>query len=129
MNTETANAELNEITGAIIGAAQNVSATLGCGFLEKVYENALAMELRIRGREVVQQKAIEVRYRQEVVGEYVADLIVDRRVVVELKATLCLERVHKAQCLNYLRATGMRIALLLNFGRPKLEIQRIVSGY
>jgi GxxExxY protein len=129
MNTETANAELNEITGAIIGAAQSVSATLGCGFLEKVYENALAMELRIRGREVVQQKAIEVRYRQEVVGEYVADLIVDRRVVVELKATLCLERVHKAQCLNYLRATGMRIALLLNFGRPRLEIQRIVSGY
>ena len=129
MNTENANAKLNEITGAIIGAAQCVSGTLGCGFLEKVYENALALELRSRGHGVAQQKAIDVRYREEIVGEYMADLIVDGRIVVELKAISCLEAAHKAQCLNYLRATGMRLAILLNFGRPKLEVRRIVSGY
>ena len=129
MNTENANAELNEITGAIIGAAQSVSGTLGCGFLEKVYENALALELKMRGHEVARQKAVDVRYHEEIVGEYVADLIVDRRVVVEVKAISGLEPAHKAQCLNYLRATGMRLAILLNFGRPKLEVRRIISGY
>src|ERR1700716_3877532 len=128
MNTENAT-DLNEITSAIIGAAQTVSAALGCGFLEKIYENALALELRLRGHEVRQQQAVDVRYRQEIVGDYVADLIVDRRVIVELKAMPCLEAVHKAQCLNYLRATGMRLALLLNFGRPKLEVRRVISGY
>ena len=128
MNTENAS-DLNEITGAIIGAAQSVSSTLGCGFLEKVYENALVLELRLRGWQVAQQKAVEVRYREEIVGEYMADLIVDRRVVVELKAVASLETVHKAQCLNYLRATGMRLAILLNFGRPRLEVRRVVSGY
>jgi GxxExxY protein len=128
MNTENAT-ELNDITSAIIGAAQTVSKTLGCGFLEKVYENALALELRVRGHEVRQHQAVEVRYREEIVGDYVADLIVDRKVIVELKATPCLEAVHKAQCLNYLRATGMRLALLVNFGRPKLEVRRVISGY
>ena len=129
MNTENALQELNEITGAVIGAAQKVSGTLGCGFLEKVYENALAIELRRRGREVAQQKGVDVRYGEEIVGRYVADLIADHRVIVELKASPVLDRAHKAQCLNYLRATGLRIALLLNFGRPRLEVHRIVSGY
>jgi len=125
MNTE----ELNEITRAIIGAAQRVSGTLGCGFLEKVYENSMVIELRRKGLRVSQQHAVHVRYESEIVGEYVADLIVDDAVVVELKASPMLEPVHKAQCLNYLRATGLRLALLLNFGRPKLEVRRIVSGY
>jgi GxxExxY protein len=129
MNTEKATADLNEVTAAIIGAALKVSGILGCGFLEKVYENALAIELRRRGHKVAQQKAIAVRYGEEIVGEYFADLLVDDRVVVELKAALCVDRVHKAQCLNYLRATSLRFALLLNFGRPKLEVHRIVSGY
>ena len=129
MNTENSNAELNEITGAIIGAAQQVSGALGCGFLEKVYENALALELRMRGHKVAQQKAVDVRYREAIVGEYFADLLVDDRVVVELKAVSCLELAHKAQCMNYLRAARMRIAILLNFGRPKLEVRRIISGY
>ena len=128
MNTDDV-AGLNEITEAIIGAAQTVSGILGCGFLEKVYENALALELRRRGHEVQQQHPVDVRYREEIVGGYVADLIVDRKVIVELKATPCLEAIHKAQCLNYLRATGMRLALLLNFGRPRLEARRIISGY
>jgi GxxExxY protein len=122
MNTENT-AELNVITGAVIGSAQTVSSVLGCGFLEKVYENALALELRARGHGVRQQHAVDVRYRGQIVGDYVADLIVDQQVVVELKAITCLDPIHKAQCLNYLRATGMRLALLLNFGRPKLEVR------
>jgi len=129
MNTEKPIKELNEITGAVIGAAQRVSGTLGTGFLEKVYENSLALELRKRGHEVWQQHAVDVRYNEEIVGEYLADLVVDRAVIVELKATPSLLAIHKAQCLNYLRATGLRLAILLNFGRPKLEVCRIVSGY
>ena len=128
MNTDTAT-ELNEITNAIIGAAQTVSTALGCGFLEKVYENALALELRMQGHDVRQQYAVDVRYREEIVGDYVADLVVDGKVVVELKAMPCLDAIHKAQCLNYLRATGLRLALLLNFGRPRLEVRRVISGY
>jgi GxxExxY protein len=128
MNTENTT-ELSDITGAIIGAAQTVSSVLGCRFLEKVYENALTLELRARGHEVRQQHAVDVRYREEIVGAYVADLMVDQQVIVELKAMPCLESIHKAQCLNYLRAAGMRLALLLNFGRPKLEVRRIISGY
>ena len=120
--------ELDRISHSIIGAAQRVSSTLGCGFLEKVYENSLAIELRRRGHDVRQQQHVDVRYDNEIVGEYVADLIIDREVVVELKAILGLEPLHKAQCLNYLRATGLRLALLLNFGRPKLEVRRVVSG-
>jgi GxxExxY protein len=120
--------ELDRISHSIIGAAQRVSSTLGCGFLEKVYENSLAIELRRRGHDVRQQQHVDVLYDNEIVGEYVADLIIDREVVVELKAILGLEPLHKAQCLNYLRATGLRLALLLNFGRPKLEVRRVVSG-
>ena len=122
MNTEKAterqgdeNLELNEITAAIIGAAHRVSSTLGCGFLEKVYENAMVFELRSRGHEVWQQHGVDVRYGKEIVGEYSADLVVERRVIVELKAVDCLARLHSAQCLNYLRATGMRLALLIDF--------------
>ena len=115
MNTDSSDERLNRITGSIIGAAQAVSSELGSGFLEKVYENALAFELRRRGHEVAQQKAVDVRYRQEIVGQYFADLVVDRCVLVELKAVAGLEKIHRAQCLNYLRATGLRISLLLNF--------------
>jgi len=120
---------INETSAAIIGAAQAVSSALGCGFLEKVYENAPAVELRMRGHDVEQQSPIDVRYRREIVGAYFADLIVDKRVVVELKAVTCLDSSHKAQCLNYLRATDMRVAILPNFGRPRLEVRRVISGY
>lgn len=129
MNTDTSDEKLNLITGAIIGAAQAVSNILGCGFLEKVYENSLAVELRRRGHVVRQQFSVEVRYKTEIVGEYVADLLVDDCVIVELKSMPMTERIHRAHCLNYLRATGLRFALLLNFGRPRLEVHRIVSGF
>ena len=115
------------ITEAVIGSAFDVANTLGCGFLEKVYENALAIELRRKGHNVEQQKEVEVWYKGEIVGFYHADLMVDEKVVVELKAVAALERAHRAQCLNYLRATRVETGLVINFGRPRLEIQRVVA--
>jgi GxxExxY protein len=126
MDTDTHRSKLNEITQAIIGCAFTVSNTLGCGFLEKVYENALALELRKAGLRAVQQHGVEVRCDGRVIGEFAADLLVEECIVVELKATSTLGEPHMAQCLNYLKATGLPLCLLLNFGRPKLEIRRIV---
>jgi GxxExxY protein len=126
MNADVSSEVLNRISHGIIGAAQAVSNALGCGFLEKVYENALALELRQLGHRVEQQVGIEVRYKKEIVGAYVADLLVDGQVIVELKATRHIEPIHRAQCLNYLRGTGRRLALVLNFGAPRLEIGRVV---
>ncbi|NIA15549.1 MAG: GxxExxY protein [Nitrospiraceae bacterium] len=118
--------ELNQITERIIGCGYTVSNTLGVGFLEKVYENALTHELRKDGLRVEQQRAIQVVYDGVVVGEYVADLLVEDTVLVELKALKALEGVHVAQCLNYMCATGLRACLLLNFGETKLGIKRLV---
>src|SRR5688572_11070382 len=111
---------LDEITAAIIGAAYKVSSRLGFGFLDKVYENALAIELRNAGLQVDQQRPVFVRYGEEIVGDYITDLLVEGAVVVEIKAVPALERRQHAQCVNYLRATGLRVCLLLNFGRPRL---------
>jgi GxxExxY protein len=115
----------NLITSRIIGAGQAVSNALGCGFLEKVYENALAVELKRGGMNVEQQKEIQVRYRDEIVGFYIADLLVEGSVLVELKTAFSLDRIHRAQCINYLKATGHRVCLLLNFGKPRLDVERI----
>jgi GxxExxY protein len=117
---------LNGISERIIGCAFGVANTLGCGFVEKVYENALALDLRQAGFAVEQQAAVQVRYRGVIVGRYVADLLVERRVVVELKAVRALDDVHRAQCINYLNASGLHLCLLLNFGRPQLEYKRLV---
>ena len=114
------------VTERIIGCAYRVANTLGAGFLEKVYENALGIELRKAGLHVKQQWPIEVRYEGAVVGEYVADLLVDDVVLIELKAAKALDEIHKAQCINYLKASGLSVCLLLNFGAPKVQIQRIV---
>jgi GxxExxY protein len=113
------------LSETVLGCAFRVSNTLGAGFLEKVYENALTHELRKSGLAVVQQAPIQVVYDGEVVGSYAADLLVESRLIVELKACKALEDVHMAQCLNYLKATGIRTCLLLNFGTPKLQIKRI----
>jgi GxxExxY protein len=115
------------VTERIIGCAFKVSNTLGSGFLEKVYENALAYELRKSGINCEQQKPVKVLYEGVVVGDYAADLLVDDRVIVELKACKALDDVHMAQCLNYLKATGKRLCLLMNFGQPRVEIKRIVK--
>jgi GxxExxY protein len=115
-----------KLTERILGAAFKVHNELGCGFLEKVYENAMVVELRQGGVPSEQQKAIQVNYGGAIVGDYQADLIVDGRVLVECKAASQLDSVHEAQLLNYLRATRIRVGLLLNFGRPKLQHRRLV---
>ena len=120
--------EINEITEKVIGSAFIVSNTLGSGFLEKVYENALTHELRKTGLSLEQQYGIPVYYDGVVVGDYVADLLVEDGVVVELKSVKSLDEIHMAQALNYLKATGLLICLLINFGRPKIEIKRIAGA-
>ena len=101
---------------------------LGCGFLEKVYENALAHEIRKAGFPVKQQHSIHVWYDGVVVGEYVADLLVADSVLVELKAVNAIDPIHTAQCLNYLKGTGLEVCLLINFGKPRVEIKRIIQN-
>ena len=117
------------ITESAIGAAFRVSNALGCGFLERVYENALAHEIRKQGLVVHQQRQIHVRYDGIVVGEYCADLLVENCVLIELKVVEKLMPVHRAQCIIYLRACDIPICLLLNFKRAKLEIERIVCNF
>jgi GxxExxY protein len=102
---------------------------LGSGFLEKVYENALAYELRQMGLKVEQQKPIAVSYRAVVVGAYFADFLVEGLILVEVKTVRTLDEIHLAQCLSYLKASGLRYGLLLNFGRPKVQVKRVVYGY
>ncbi len=119
---------LKDLSGAVIGCAFTVLNTLGAGFLEKVYENALAVELRDAGLTVAQQQGAEVVYRGRLVGAYVADLVVEDKLLVELKAVKALDEMHIAQCVNYLRATGLRLGLVLNFGKPRLEIKRVANG-
>jgi GxxExxY protein len=115
-----------ELTEKILGAAIKLHNALGCGFLERVYENALAAEMKKSGVSVEQQKSFPVWYDGVVVGDYVADLVVAGRAVVECKAVQNLEPVHEAQLLNYLKASGLRVGLLLNFARPKLQYRRMV---
>lgn len=115
-----------ELTEKILGAAFKVQNTLGCGFLEKVYENALVVELGRHEIAVEQQKPLQVSYEGAIVGAYLADLVADNRVIVECKAVNQLDPIHEAQLLNYLKATGIRVGLLLNFGRPKLQYRRFV---
>ena len=117
--------EINKITETIIGCAYKVGNALGCGFLEKVYENALAHEIRKNGLEARQQERIKVYYDNVEVGDYEADILVQGKVIIELKAVKNFDDVHKAQCLNYLKATGLKICLLINFGNPRVEIKRI----
>ena len=120
--------EVNAITEKIIGCAYSVSNTLGIGFVEKVYENAMVVALQKTDVNVEQQYPIKVTFDGVVVGEFYADLFVERRVLVELKAVSMLNQDHTAQALNYLRATGADVCLLLNFARPKIEIKRLLPS-
>ena len=112
-----------EITSGIINAFYLVYNTLGYGFLEKVYENVLLHEFRKRGLQVEQQKPIKVIFDGVVVGEYFADLLVEDKVIVELKVAVAISDAHKAQLINYLKATGVEVGLILNFG-PKATFKR-----
>jgi GxxExxY protein len=116
----------DSLTEQIIGAVFEVSNNLGSGFLEKVYERALLHELRLRTIQAVAQASFRVMYKGLCTGEYVADILVENAVLVELKCVERLNSEHMAQCLNYLRASGMRICLLINFQKPMVEWKRIV---
>ena len=120
--------DINDITYAINGAVFEVNRVLGPGFPEKVYENALLIELRSRGLKAESRVPIKVLYKEDVVGEYIADILVEERVIIELKTVESLEKIHEAQLLNYLRATGIRLGLLVNFKHPKAEIKRLVHN-
>lgn len=113
------------MTGRILAAAFEVSNILGNGFLEVVYQKALLKELSLAGLFVEREVSYRINYKGDPVGTYIADLVVERSVVVELKAIEALASGHVGQCLNYLRASGLQTALLLNFGKPKLEFKRI----
>jgi GxxExxY protein len=117
-----------EITGKIIGAFYTVYNTLGHGFLEKVYENALVLELRKQGMIAEQQKRVDVFYDEQRVGEYFADIIVDRCVILELKAAEAIAPEHEAQLINYLKGTTLEVGLLLNFGPKPQFVRRILTN-
>ena len=117
-----------DITEKIIGAAYKVANTLGAGFLEKVYENALAIELKKSGLSVKQQYSLPVYYEDQLVGNYFADLLVEDSVIVELKAVRELVSEFSAQVINYLKATRINTGLLINFGKPKIEIKRLYNN-
>jgi GxxExxY protein len=110
----------------VIGCAYAVGNELGPGFLEAVYENALCFELRQQGIEVERQVPLNVCYKGEIVGKYFADILVERRLLLELKSVSGLAPEHKAQVINYLKATSLSVGLLINFGRSRTEIQRVV---
>lgn len=115
-----------DLTGAVIGSAFEIANVLGAGFLEKVYERAMLRELTLRGIRARTQVPFSICYKEHNVGEYLADLVVEEKVIVEVK---CVERFaneHLAQCINYLKASGLRVALLINFQRPKLEWRRVL---
>lgn len=116
--------EINDITYKINGAVFEVNRVLGSGFLEKVYENALLFEIKKQGLKAERQVPIKVLYKKHLVGEYIADIFVEKKVVVEIKTVENLDKMHEAQLLNYLKATGLQIGLLVNFKHPKAEIKR-----
>jgi len=120
---------LDAITKQVIGCAYAVSNVLGAGFVEKVYERAMVVELRTAGLPVAQQHSMTVSYKGSIVGEYIADMVVADEVIVEIKAVKALDDIHVAQCMNYLKAPGLHVALLLNFGKPRVELRRIVQDF
>jgi|SRR6266478_5578390 len=122
----SANYPERDVTQKILEASFAVHNTLGCGFPEKVYSNAMLHELRTMGLSCELEVGFKVKYRKVIVGDYCADLVVERRVLAELKACTGLDSVHEAQILNYLKASGIRVGLLMNFGKPRLEYRRFV---
>jgi GxxExxY protein len=117
---------LNGLADQVIGAADEVANVLGAGFLEKVYERALVRELALRGVKAKAQASLPVWYKEQCIGEYVADILIDGALIVELKCVDRLAGEHMAQCINYLKASGMKLALLINFQRPRVEWKRVV---
>jgi GxxExxY protein len=119
----------DSLTEQVISAVFEVSNTLGGGFLEKVYERALLRELGLRGIRTDAQVSFSVMYKGHCVGEYFADILVEEVLVVELKCVDRFANEHTAQCLNYLKASGRHVCLLINVQKPKVEWKRIISGF
>ncbi len=115
-----------EISYKIIGLAMEVHSKLGWGFLEKVYENAMMLLFRRDGIEAKQQAPIKVYFEGQVVGEYFADILIEDKIILEIKALDKIIDAHIAQTLNYLKATGLQLAITLNFGKKRLEYERVV---
>ena len=128
MNTDERGC-FDSLTEGVLGAVFEVSNTLGAGFLEKVYERALLRELGLRGIRAAAQASFAIPYKGHYVGEYFADILVEDVLVIELKCVERLANEHTAQCLNYLRASGRTLCLLVNFQKPKVEWKRIVHGF
>jgi GxxExxY protein len=126
MHTDKQLESESELTEAVIGSAFEVANVLGAGFLEKVYERALIRELAFRGVSAKAQVSFPVCYKGQYIGEYVADLVIQERIIVELKCVDRMTNEHLAQCINYLKAAHLSVALLINFQRPKVEWKRVL---
>ncbi|WP_348762513.1 GxxExxY protein [uncultured Salinisphaera sp.] len=113
----------------VIGCAFEVSNRLGAGFFEAVYENAMAVELERSGIAFVRQKRLPVTYRNVIVGDYVADMLIAEVLIVEIKALSAISTLHEAQLMNYLKASNLKVGLLLNFGKSRVGVKRIVNAY
>ena len=120
--------EIESLTERILSAAFEVANTLGAGFLEKVYQRALLQELTLRGIRATSQSPLSVIYKGHNVGDYLPDLLIEDILLIELKCADRLAPEHMAQCLNYLRASGLSVCLLINFQKPRLEWKRILNG-
>ena len=118
----------SDLTHEIIGAAMEVHSNLGPGFLESVYESAMAIELNFRKVPYEKQKVIPVMYKGEKAKDFTCDFLVDGKVLVELKAIKLFTEIEEAQVLNYLKATGLRVGLLINFGQRSLKYKRLIQG-
>jgi GxxExxY protein len=129
MNADDEDTYLKSLTERVLAAVFEVSNVLGAGFLEKVYERALLRELTLRGIRAATQAPSTVTYKGSKVGEYFADILVEDVLAIELKCADRLAGEHTAQCLNYLRASGLRLCLLVNFQRPKVEWKRLIYGF
>ena len=116
-----------DLSYKIIELALEVHNELGCGFLEKVYENALMLLLDREGISARQQAPADVYFQNRIVSQYIADILVDNKIILELKTVDTISDIHKAQVLNYLRATGLKLGLIINFAKPRLEYKRMVS--
>jgi GxxExxY protein len=117
------------ISEQVIRCAFEVSNTLGAGFVEKVYENALCVELNKAGIPFCRQQRYGIRYKNENIGNYIADIVVAEKLLIELKALSALNRDHEAQVMNYLKASGLRVGLLINFGTARIGMKRIVWNH
>jgi GxxExxY protein len=115
-----------DLSYQIIGLAMEVHGKLGFGFLEKVYENAMMVLFRRENILAVQQAPIQVHFERQVIGSYIADILVDEKIILELKCVEMITNVHRAQALNYLKATQKRLAIILNFAKKRLEYERLV---